>query len=87
MMNSNLSSLFACFHVKCLMLYGAGTLTMVFTMVTEAFRPNALPFRVVNPNWPAVEIVTPEEAMMVPTMVQLSSIRAALPTCQKTFLA
>ena len=33
---------------------------MVFTIVTEAFVANALPSSVVNPDWPAVEIVTPE---------------------------
>jgi hypothetical protein len=87
MMNNSLSSLFACFHAKYLVPYGAGTLMWVFTMVTEAFSPNALPSSVVIPNSPAVEIVTPALAMMVPTMLQRFSMRAALPTHQKTFLA
>ncbi len=61
----------------------------VFTNVTEAFSPNALPFSVVIATLPAVENVTPAEAMMVPTMVPPPAplIVAALPTRQKTFLA
>ena len=86
-MKNSLSSLFACFHAKYLMPYGAGTLMRVFTIVTEAFRPNALPSSVVVDSWPAVEIVTPALAMMVPTMLLRSSMRAALPTYQKTFFA
>ena len=60
---------------------------VVFTMVTEAFKPIARPVRMVWMVWPAVERVTPALAMMVPTMVLPSSMRAALPTCQNTFLA
>ena len=60
---------------------------MVLTMVTDAVRPMARPTKVVWMVWPAVEMVTPAGAMMVPTMVLPSSIRAALPTCQNTFLA
>ena len=41
----------------------------VFTMVTDAFNPIALPFSVVVARLPAVEIVTPALAMMVPTIV------------------
>ena len=61
----------------------------VLTTVTDAFRPSALPFSVVIVALPAVENVTPEEAIMVPTMVPppAALIVAALPTCQKTFLA
>jgi len=39
--------------------YGAGTLITVFTMVTDALSPNALPFSVVMAALPAVENVTP----------------------------
>src|ERR1019366_2490046 len=77
-----------CFLLKYLF-YGAGTLITVFTMVTDATSDNALPFSVVIAAFPAVENVTPAEAMMVPTMVPPPAplIVAALPTCQKTFLA
>ena len=59
----------------------------VFTRVTEAFRPKALPSSVVMMALPPVEVVTPAEAMMVPTMVPPPPglMVAALPTCQKTF--
>jgi hypothetical protein len=59
----------------------------VFTIVTEAFNPNALPFRVVIVALPAVENVIPAGAMMVPTIVPPPAplIVAALPTSQKTF--
>src|ERR1700693_2861661 len=69
--------------------YGAGTLITVLTMVTDALRANALPLSVVIAALPAVENVTPAEAMMVPTMVPPPAgfIVAALPTCQNTFLA
>ena len=61
----------------------------VFTMVTDAFRPNALPFSTVSVLLPAVENVTPAGAIMVPTIVPPPAplMVAALPTCQKTFLA
>ena len=61
----------------------------VFTMVTDAARPIALPFSVVIAALPAVENVTPAGAIMVPTMVPPPAplIVAALPTCQKTFAA
>ena len=61
----------------------------VFTKVTDAFNPNALPFIVVIAALPAVETTTPALAMMVPTMVPppAALIVAALPTCQKTFAA
>ena len=59
----------------------------VFTIVTEPKNPNARPFSVVIAALPAVENVTPAGAMMVPTIVLPSSIRAALPTFQKTFFA
>src|ERR1019366_9823782 len=70
-------------------LYGAGTLITVLTMVTDETSDNALPLRVVTGGVPAVENVAPAEAMMVPTMVPPPDglIVAALPTCQKTFLA
>ena len=61
----------------------------VFTMVTDAFRANALPFSVTIAALPAVEIVVAPEEIMVPTMVPppATLIVAALPTRQKTFLA
>ena len=61
----------------------------VLTTVTDAFRPSALPFSVVIAVLLAVENVTPEYAIMVPTMVPPPAplMVAALPTCQKTFLA
>jgi hypothetical protein len=69
--------------------YGAGTLITVFTMVTDALRPTALPSSVVIAALPAVENVTPAGAMIVPTMVPPPAplMVAALPTCQNTFLA
>ena len=89
-MENSLSPLFlSCFHTEYLMPYGAGTFTTVFTIVTDAFSPRALPFSVTKSTLPAVENVTPAEAMMVPTMVPPppALIVAALPTCQKTFFA
>src|ERR1700722_6569059 len=70
-------------------IHGAGTLTTVFTIVTEALSPSALPLSVVIAASPGVENVTPADAIMVPTMVPppAALIVAALPTCQKTFLA
>ena len=64
-----------------------GTLITVFTMVTEALSPIALPLSVVIAALPAVENVTPAGAMMVPTMVPPPAplIVAALPTCQNMF--
>ena len=61
----------------------------VFTMVTEALSANARPLSVVIAAFPAVENVTPADAMMVPTMVPppAALIVAALPTYQNTFLA
>ena len=61
----------------------------VFTIVTEAFRANALPFSVTITTLPAVENVVAAEEIMVPTMVPppAALIVAALPTCQKTFFA
>jgi len=53
-----------------LMLYGKGTLMTVFTIVTDAFRPMALPFSVVIAAFPAVEIEIAWPAMMVPTIVR-----------------
>jgi|BogFormECP03_OM3_1039632.scaffolds.fasta_scaffold18247_2 hypothetical protein len=69
--------------------YGAGTLTTVFTIVTDAFSNSARPFSVVTAAMPGVENVTPCEAMIVPTIVPPPArlIVAALPTCQNTFLA
>ena len=60
---------------------------VVLTMVTEAVKPMARPVKVVCIVWPAVEMVTPARAMMVPTMALPSSMRAALPTCQYTLRA
>ena len=61
----------------------------VFTMVTDALSANALPLSVVIATTPEVENVTPEEAMIVPTIVPppAALIVAALPTYQNTFLA
>src|ERR1700733_7549141 len=58
-------------------------------MVTDALSPNALPLSVVIAALPAVENVTPADAIMVPTMVPPPAplIVAWAPTCQKTFLA
>ena len=72
--------------------YGAGTLMTVFTMVTDAFKPkrSAIQHRNVGlVALPGLDNVTPALAMMVPTMVPppATLIVAALPTCQKTFLA
>ncbi len=60
----------------------------MFTMVTEALSPIALPSSVVITVLPAVENVTPAGAMIVPTMVPPPAplIVAALPTCQNIFL-
>src|SRR5512133_3568029 len=70
-------------------LYGAGTLMWAFTMVTDACRAKTLPSSVVISVLPAVENEAPEEAIMVPTILPppAALIVAALPTCQKTFLA
>jgi hypothetical protein len=53
-------------------------------MVTEALSPNARPLRVVMVALPAVEKVTPAEAMMVPTIVPppAALMVAELPTCR-----
>ena len=60
---------------------------VVLTIVTDAVRPMARPTKVVCALCPAVEIVTLAGAMMVPTIELRSSMRAALPTCQKTLRA
>ena len=62
---------------------------MVFTSVVDAFNPMARPFNVVNVTLPDVENVTPDEAMMVPTITPppVPLIVAALPTYQYTFFA
>ena len=44
-------------------------LMTVFTIVDDAFRPNARPFKVTICTLPAVENETPAAAIMVPTMV------------------
>jgi hypothetical protein len=52
-------------------LIGYCTLIVVFTMVTEATREIALPFRMdcgPTTDAPGLEIVTPELAIMVPTI-------------------
>src|ERR1700722_7791861 len=69
--------------------HGAGTLTTVFTTVTDALSPSALPSSVVIAALPTVENVTPAAAMMVPIMVPppAALMVAALPICQNTFLA
>jgi len=61
----------------------------VFTRVTDALRPKALPSSVVIVALPAVENVTPAGAMIVPAIVPPPAPLsvAALPTCQNTFLA
>ena len=61
----------------------------VFTIVTEETRDNALPSSVSTLTLPTVENTTPELAIIVPTMVPPppALIVAAVPTCQKTFLA
>src|ERR1700720_2711828 len=61
----------------------------VFTIVTDALSANARPLSVVIAVTPEVENVTPDLAMMVPTMVPppAALIVAALPTYQNTFLA
>ena len=71
------------------MSYGAGTLMTVLTMVTDAPKDWTLPFRVTIVVLAAVEITAPAWEMMVPTIVPppAALIVAALPTCQKTFLA
>jgi hypothetical protein len=57
---------------------------VVFTMVTEALSESALPFNTVCTALPAVEKVTPAEAMIVPVMMPPPAplIVAALPTYQ-----
>src|SRR5579859_3520527 len=69
--------------------YGAGTLMTVLTMVTDALSPSARPFSVTTAALPGVENDTPEDAMIVPTIVPppAALIVAKLPTCQNTFLA
>src|SRR5881275_2744645 len=64
-----------------------GTLTTVLTMVTPATSESARPLSVVTCALPAVENVTPDWEMMVPTMVPPPAplMVAALPTCQYTF--
>jgi hypothetical protein len=47
-----------CFHPGYRLPYGAGTLMCLFTIVTEAFGPNALPFSVVIVTLPTVKNVT-----------------------------
>jgi hypothetical protein len=42
-------------------LYGKGTLITVFTMVTGALSPIALPFSIVRVTLPAVENVIPDD--------------------------
>src|SRR6185312_7348689 len=66
-----------------------GTLIVVFTMVTEAFKESALPFNTVCTELPAVEKVTPAEAIIVPLIMPPPAplIVAALPTYQYTFFA
>ena len=61
----------------------------VFTIVTDAPNESARPFSVTIATLPAVENDTPDWEMMVPTMVPPppALMVAALPTCQKTFLA
>src|SRR5271170_5845685 len=58
-------------------------------MVTDALSPRALPSSVVIAAFPAVENVTPADAIIVPTIVPppAALIVALLPTCQNTFLA
>src|SRR5687767_12679581 len=67
--------------------YGAGTLITVLTIVTEALSASALPFKVLQQGWPAVENVVDADEMMVPTIVPPAAglIVALLPTCQKMF--
>ena len=62
---------------------------VVLTTVTEAFKESALPFNTVCSAFPAVEKVTPAEAMMVPVITPLPAalMVAALPTYQYTFFA
>jgi hypothetical protein len=62
---------------------------VVFTMVTEETKDIALPLSTVWFAFPAVEKVTPELAIIVPTIVPPPAllIVAELPTYQKTFLA
>ena len=61
---------------------------VVFTIVTDATSDIALPFKIVWTVFPGVENVTPELAIIVPTIVPPPApfIVAALPTYQKTFL-
>src|ERR1700722_2579275 len=56
-------------------------------MVTEALRESALPLSTVCTAFPAVEKVTPADAMMVPTITPPPAplMVAALPTYQYTF--
>src|ERR1700722_10003842 len=58
-------------------------------MVTDAFSDSALPLSVTIAAFPIVEKETPDDAMMVPTIVPPPAplIVAKLPTCQNTFLA
>src|ERR1700733_12768087 len=58
-------------------------------MVTDALSASARPLSVVTAELPAVENVTPADAMMVPTIVPppAALIVAAVPTYQYTFLA
>ena len=61
----------------------------VLTMVTDALSPSARPLSVTMAVLPGVENDTPEDAMIVPTIVPppAALIVAKLPTCQNTFLA
>jgi hypothetical protein len=60
------------------------TLIVVLTIVTEAFKDMALPFKTVCTALPAVENVTPAEEIIVPTIIPPPAplIVAALPTYQ-----
>src|SRR6185437_11272123 len=82
-------SSWSAFRYQSLSLYGAGTLMTVLTMVTEAFNASARPLSVTTAALPGVENDTPEDAMIVPTIVPppAALIVAKLPTCQNTFLA
>ena len=64
-----------------------GSVIVVFTMVTDATKLKALPIKFVWIVVPAVEKVTPELDIIVPTIELPVAIVAALPTAQKTFFA
>src|ERR1035437_1724413 len=67
--------------------YGAGTLMVVSTMVTEAYRPIRRPSMTAWATLPTVETTTPSCAITVPAKVQEPGalIVAAETTCQHTF--